>query len=184
MIYSESDLQFEFDDQKWEDLIKFDETRDFKNTQEALPGTKGVDFVGISNRRTLVFLEIKNFRGHRIQNKPRIENDEDPLWMEVSHKMRDALSVVIGGARNSTNQKDVWVKYLNYLRNENKPLHLILWLEQDLPPSDYTAKKKWDRNEYTLRKRLKKGLRWLSPKVDIASINNNPFSDSLTVSYL
>jgi len=183
MTYTESELQFEFDDQQWDKLLAFDKTKDFQNAQESLPSTKGVDFIGINEGSALVFIEVKNFCGHRIENKPRIEKGEDPLWLEVAQKMRDAMSVIIGGTRNSTHQKEIWTTYFDYLKSESKSLHFILWFEQDLPLSNFKAKKKWDRNEYSLRKRLKKSLRWLSSKVDIASINNNPFPESLTVKH-
>ncbi|MEZ4930548.1 MAG: hypothetical protein R2788_00215 [Saprospiraceae bacterium] len=184
MTYSESELQFEFDDQQWGNLLEFDKTKDFQNAQEALPSTKGVDFIGINKEDALVFIEVKNFRGHRIENKPRIEDGEDPLWMEVAQKMRDSISVIVGGSRNSTHQKETWTAYFDYLKSEEKTLHFVLWLEQDLPPTNFKAKKKWDRNEYSLRKRLKNSLRWLSSKVDIASMDNNPFPTSLNVNHL
>ena len=57
MTYSESQLQFEFDDQHWEALLKFDKSRDFINAQEALPGAKGVDITGIKEKMRWYFLK-------------------------------------------------------------------------------------------------------------------------------
>ncbi|MCF8245385.1 MAG: hypothetical protein K9J37_06260 [Saprospiraceae bacterium] len=179
----ESGLLFEFSDAHWSQLLFFDKTKDFQNAQEALPGTKGVDFTGILTDSALVFMEVKNFRGYRIENKPRIENGEDPLWLEVAQKMRDAVAVTIGGARNSAHLKDTWSSYLEYLRNENKAVQFILWLEQDLPPVEYKAKRKWEKTEIDLRRDLKRSLRWLTTKVDVASIQNNPFPQALTVTF-
>jgi hypothetical protein len=184
MRYSESDLLFDFNENFWTALTKFDETKAFQNAQEAIPGTKGIDFVGIKENQSLVLFEIKNFRGYRIQNKPRIEAGEDPLWLKVAQKMRDSIAVTVGAARQSTNNLEDWKTYMEFLKNENKIIHFVLWLEEDLPPQSFKAKKKWEKQETFLRRRLKESLRWLSARVDVASISNNPFENSLTVNYL
>jgi hypothetical protein len=67
------------------------------------------------------------------------------------------------------------------LGNESKLIHFVLWLEQDLPPNNPAAKRKWEKNEVDNRRHLKRCLRWLTSKVDIASMQNNPFPDSLAV---
>jgi hypothetical protein len=180
----ENGLVFEFNDDHWTDLLHFDMTVDYKNAKDALPGTKGVDFTGVLGNQTLVFIEAKNFRGHRIESKPRVENGEDPIWLEAAQKMRDSVSVVVGSARNSTRLTEEWQRYLEFLQSKNKQLHFVLWLEQDQPTSSAKAIKKWERNEVDNRLHLKRCLRWLTKKVDIASIQNNPFPDSLTVTYL
>ncbi len=182
--FKESDLIFEFSDAAWSDVLEFDKTTDYQNAKNALPGTKGVDFTGILGNEALVFIEAKNFRGHRIKSKPRVENGEDPIWLEAAQKMRDSVSVVVGSARNSTHLKAVWQNYLEYLGYEHKFIHFVLWLEQDLPPNNAVAKRKWEKNEIDNRRHLKRCLRWLTNKVDIASIQNNPFPDSLTITYL
>ena len=58
MTFQESNLQFVFDDAKWEHLLEFDEETDFKFAQESVPGTKGVDFSGILKMDTLVLFEV------------------------------------------------------------------------------------------------------------------------------
>ncbi|MCU0346322.1 MAG: hypothetical protein MUC59_05245 [Saprospiraceae bacterium] len=179
----ENGLVFEFNDDHWAGLLHFDLTNDYKHAKDALPGTKGVDFTGVLGNQTLVFIEAKNFRGHRIESKPRLENGEDPIWLEAAQKMRDSISVVVGSARNSTHLKVVWQRYLEYFGKENKYIHFVLWLEQDMPPNNASAKRKWEKNEIENRRSLKRCLRWLTNKVDIASIQNNPFPDSLAVSY-
>ncbi len=180
----ESDLIFDFSDAHWTHLLSFDKTKDYQNAQEALPGTKGVDFTGILENNALVFMEVKNFRGYRIETKPRIEGGDDPVWLEAAQKMRDAVSVSVGSARNSTNLKETWQRYLEFFSNENKFIHFVLWLEQDLPPLEFKAKRKSEKTEIELRRDLKRSLRWLTTRVDVANVRNNPFPQALTVSYL
>jgi hypothetical protein len=98
--------------------------------------------------------------------------------------MKDSLAVVVGGNRGATQNAEDWKAYFKYLGDEKKPIHFVLWLEEDLPPKNYKAKKKWGKDETYLKRRLKESLRWLSARVDVASISNNPFSDALTVTYL
>jgi hypothetical protein len=180
----ESDLNFDFNDAKWTNLLHFDKTTEYRNAQEALPGTKGVDFTGILENHSIVIMEVKNFRGHRIENKPRIEGGDDPVWLEAAKKIRDSVSVVVGSARNSTHLKETWQRYLEIMGSEKKYIHFVLWLEQDMPDQVSIAKPKSERNEIVLRRNLKKSLRWLTPRVDIANVQNNPFPQALTVTYL
>jgi hypothetical protein len=53
-------LVFEFGD-KWR-VLKFDEHPDYENISGIVNGTKGVDFIGIFNEKTLYFIEVKDFR--------------------------------------------------------------------------------------------------------------------------
>ena len=179
----ESDLNFDFSDAHWTCLLQFDKTRDFQNAQEALSGTKGVDFTGILENQSLVFIEVKNFRGHRIETKPRIEGGDDPVWLEAAKKIRDSVSVVVGSARNSTHLKETWQRYLEIMGSEKRYIHFVLWLEQDLPAQASKAKRKSEKNEIELRRDLKKSLHWLTPRVDVANVQNNPFPQALTVTY-
>lgn len=183
MTFQESNLQFVFNDVKWAHLLKFDEETDFKLTEESVSGTKGIDFSGIFEKSTLVLIEVKNFRGYRIENKPRMIGGADPLWLEVAQKMRDAIAVKVGAARNSTHQAATWNAYLEILKNQKKQLHLVLWLEQDAP---FGIQQKYRSVEEVelFRRQLKRSLKWLTNKVDVVNISTNPFSNSLTVTYL
>lgn len=181
--FLESGLLFEFSEAAWSNLLEFDKTKDFQNAKDALRGTKGVDFTGVLNNETLVFMEVKNFRGYRIENKPRLENGDDHIWLEAAQKMRDSVSVVVGSARNSTHSKTDWQRYTEFLSNEKKAIRFVLWVEQDMPPQKFKANRKWDRHEVDNRRDLKRCLGWLTKKVDIACIEDNPFPDALTVTY-
>ena len=74
--------RFEFGDQ-WSAAFKYDDTTFYRKEAIRLQGdidgvpqsTKAVDVVVLHNPSGLLLLEAKDFRGHRIANKPRIEGD-------------------------------------------------------------------------------------------------------------
>ncbi len=83
MRFEESKLLFDFSDLSWNYLMQYDQETDFDKIQNAILGTKAVDFIGIFKENTLCIIEVKNFRGTRIQNKPRVEDGDEPLDLEV-----------------------------------------------------------------------------------------------------
>jgi len=184
MNFREKDLQFDFDETQWSCLLKFDGTKDYEKAKNSLPKTKGVDFTGIFRNQSLVLIEVKDFRGHRIINKPRLAGGTNPLWLEIAQKNKNTIAIIVGAARNSTHEKEAWQSYLNILKNEDKSLHLILWLEQDFPPNTPKANQKKEREENLLRRNLKRSLRWLTSKVQVCNISTNPFSNALSIGYV
>jgi hypothetical protein len=183
MVFLESNLQFDFSDEHWAHLLKFDETKDFKLVQESVPGTKGIDFSAIHKTNTLVLIEVKNFRGYRIENKPRMMGGENPLWLEVAIKMRDSVSIIVGSARSSTYQNADWAAYLEVLKNQKKQLQVVLWLEQDAPITRQQQYRSVSEEEI-FRRQFKRSLKWLTNKVEVIDKSAHPFVDSLSVSYL
>ncbi|MBK7873482.1 MAG: hypothetical protein IPJ74_23865 [Saprospiraceae bacterium] len=182
MIFEESRLCFDFDDENWSHLLKYDESKDYENLSEAIDDTKAVDFTGVLKNEILSLIEVKNFRGYRIENIPRISE----LDLEIAQKVRDTLAGVIGGVRNSTHAKQTWQKYLQFLQDENKPIHVVLWLEEDAPPrlSPEKSNRKIAAKGGSINARLKKRLGWLNAKVIVANQINNPYSESLKVTFL
>lgn len=111
---------------------------------------KAVDFVALSPDGALWLIEVKDFRGHRIENKDRINSGE--LINEVIKKTLDTMA-------------GLWLSY--YLRHEelaqftatlnpDQSVCVVLWLEQDPIPSRLNPpnKSKIDL-ESDLRRRLK-----------------------------
>ncbi|HFA51918.1 MAG TPA: hypothetical protein ENJ95_23120 [Bacteroidetes bacterium] len=184
ITFKESGLKFEFDTGHWSALMQYDEQKDYKNLNEAIEGTKAVDFIGIWDEKKLVIIEVKNFRGHRIENLQRvIPKGHDPLAVEFAKKIRDTMPGIIGGARNSTHSKEKWKEYLKILADENYQVHAVLWLEEDPPPDSFPDRKQIIMQS-TFRKNLKKGLSWLTSRVEVVNINSNPYPNTLTVNYL
>lgn len=161
--FVEGKLSFVFDD-NYQQIVQFDKHRDYLKASSALQQTKGVDFLGILNGTTLFFLEVKDFRGTRIQNKKRLETGD--LTTEVGQKVRDSVACVIGATRTS-NDPQWWLPYQNLLCNRTTPIWVILWLETD----GASQRIKQKVNYQTLRNDLKRKLRWLTTKVDVCSQN-------------
>lgn len=183
MQFEESRLTFDFDDEAWSYLLKYDESKDYKNLQESIEDTKAVDFTGVLHKETLALIEVKNFRGYRIENIPRIPE----LDLEIAQKVRDTLAGIVGGARNSTNLPETWQNYLSYLQNGHKSVHVVLWLEEDLPPQlpNEKQQKRMQARGGSINSRLKRRLGWLNAKIIVANhaIENNPYADSLKVAF-
>lgn len=163
-------------------MLKYDESKDYKNLSEAIEDTKAVDFTGILQNEILVLIEVKNFRGHRIVNKPRIWE----LDLEIAQKVRDSLAGIAGGARNSTHLKETWQRYFQFLKEENCAIHVVLWLEEDIQPQFSTEKsnRKIAAKGGSINARLKKRLSWLNAKVIVANQQNNPYPNRLEVGFL
>ncbi len=182
MQFIESDLSFDFLDAAWTDVMQYDVEKDYVDKiQKELKGTKAIDFLGIFNKNTLVLMEVKNFRGHRIENKPRLENGDNPLEVEVALKIRDTLAGIVGAARNSTHKKEIWRKYFHFISNFEKRIECVLWLEEDLDsrPSHIVEKRKKAQGG-TLTQQLKKRLTWFTPYVIVACIET-PYKERLNL---
>lgn len=183
-IFNESDLQFKFSDKWW--IVQYDNLIDYKKLNDAIEGSKAVDFIGVLNNNTLALIEVKNFRGHRIETKPRVHGGDDPIELEVARKVRDTLAGIVAASRHSTHLKAEWRKVLDIFKNTNKNIEVILWLEEDLPPQ-YSATlrdKKMQARGGTLTKRLQQKLEWLTQRVFVCNISENDYKDTLMVSYL
>ncbi len=151
MKFTESRLDFLFG-KKWSNLIQLDTHIDYKKIP--INNTKAVDFLGIYNANNLIFIEVKNFTYHRIENKSRLLNKAEDLATEVAQKVRDSISCIIGGSRNSTNDKQLWESVSSYLLNKN--IIIILWLEenQNLQKQSFRI--------YDYQKKLQSKLKWLT----------------------
>lgn len=88
MIFQEQRLEFEFG-KSWS-VTKLDSNTFYREHMEKLDGTKAVDFVGTANNQDLYLIEVKDFRGHRIENKDRLQDGQ--LAIETGQKVRDSIS--------------------------------------------------------------------------------------------
>lgn len=159
-------LRFKFDD-AWT-VVKYDETVEYERIRDQTEA-KGVDFVGLTaagNSRFVIHLiEVKDFRGHRIENAPRIRAGK--LVLEVAQKVRDTVAGVIGACRTS-DEAQHWRHFARALRRGRDEVRVVLWLEQDRPHSrgDVSGqhhRRKRDKNGLSvLTALLKRRLRWLT----------------------
>ena len=182
-----SSLRFNFNDKAWQYVMKYDSEPespqlDYDKINNAIVGTKAVDFIGIYREKELTFFEVKNVKNYRIETKARIETGDERderLDIEVAKKVRDTLAGIIGGARNSTHQRATWKEYLKIFSNENKRIRIVLWLEQDR-----IVDKERKPRAMTLHNRLLKNLNWLTSDIRIFSIDKHDFKDDLVVENL
>ncbi len=154
MTLPESRLNFIFDDNHWTDLVKFDEHPDYEKVKKNVSETKAVDFIGILNQKSVYFFEIKNLKDYRIDSKKRLNTNAEDLTNEIAQKVRDSIACIVGGCRNSTNDKELWNNVLRFLSTKN--IFVILWLEQD----DILNKDKFKISNYQLK--LQSKLKWLT----------------------
>lgn len=136
-------------------------------------GTKAVDILGL-NKSPLYVIEIKDFRGYRIQNKARIKNSE--LASEFSLKVKDTMAGLYGAFRNHNEELNIFHSYLFYNRNEPKPIKAILLMEEDLPANDFESKSRRIIKKELITK-IEQQLGFLSLHIlvlSISELNNFP----------
>ena len=167
--FKESGLIFHFDD-RWR-VSQLDKEPDYDKVCRAVPGTRSIDFIGYdAASKVMLFMEVKGFRGYgNKQNLQRLTGEHDDLTAEIAQKVRDSLSVLMGGARNSTHKSEVWQHYVNYLR-KNEELKVVAWVELDVSTEVLLERSKV--NMSVRRKALRKRLTWLTSDVQVMNTRN------------
>ena len=160
--FAEGYLQFSFSD-TWR-VEKYDEHTDYVNKIQKLQETKAIDFLGVHREANIFFMEVKDFRGYRIQNKTRISDGE--LAREIALKVRDTIAGVIGAVRMS-GEPETWRPYVNAMRAREKHLRIVLWLEEDRNVGRPEAT--------TLTEMIKKEIFWITTRVLV--VNRRIFND-------
>ncbi len=117
-------LVFSFPD-SW-NVCKFDDSNFYRDRVEKLNGVKSVDIIAKSSD-TLYFIEIKDFREHRIKNTKRQKSGE--LLIEVAQKFASTVSALLGAKRWGIVDFE---PYNNLLFSSRKQLiEVILFVERD-----------------------------------------------------
>ena len=126
-VFDEEHLRFEFSED-WS-VIKFNAHRDYVERIRNLPGTKALDFVAVHTGTRLYLIEVKDFRGHRIENRPRVSDGE--LALELGQKVRDTIAGIVAAYHRGSIED--WARPVRRLTDAGEPVRVLLWLEQDLP---------------------------------------------------
>lgn len=166
--FDEGNQHFEFDS-KWK-VERYDGGGDtpvgghtfYRNQVSHLPNTKAVDFVGVHALEGAFLIEVKDFRGFRIQNKKRLKSGE--LALEVAHKVRDTVAGLVGAVRNETHASALTDVGLSLLK-QTETVRIVLWLEDDAAANGRV----WAEELNTLMTRIQGYLRWLTPRVLVVS---------------
>jgi hypothetical protein len=168
----EGRLRFVFDDERWR-VVRWDADRVYREGVGTLSGelsdgggaprhegTKAVDFVGVLDEKILYLIEVKDFRGYRVDNEKR-QTRELPL--EVGLKVRDTLAGLVG-ARAKTGAPP-WVEsFVGVLTGGKQQVRVVVWVADDeVRPNEPRAKRAVRDSERL--QRAQQRLAWLTSKV-------------------
>ena len=183
MEIQEDNLLFKFKG-NWSCVLKYDERDDkgapklaeYRKVHDATIGAKAVDFMGILEQKNLIFIEVKDFRSHEIENSDRVVTGK--LATEVATKVRDTIAAIVGANRtSSTKESDAFKSYFNLLSNLKKDIYIVLWCEGEFSNQFKFA-------NYNGVKLLKEKLSWLTTKVFILNKADNKLEEYLSADYL
>lgn len=172
--FNEGHLRFEFDD-SWV-AVKYDEHRDYRESIGHLAGTKAVDFVAIHSDSQLYLVEIKDFRGHRIENRDRLK--EGAIAIEIGQKVRDTIAGIVAAHHRGNAE---WGRAVRRMGCGEEPVRVLLWLEQDLPRGPQGRR---ENQASVLMHELRRKLRWLTTKVLAISLATGTRPEGLSVTNL
>ena len=189
MVIEESRLKFEFPEQN--KVLKFDDTKFYRNEFNSMPGAKGVDFISL-DKSSVAFIEIKNCLGDEANCRWRITPDNrkretshttvdvdgrNSLDIEVAEKIAMTLAALsgaysFGDSRSALKEitdfsNMVLEKYLNY----EKRRYVILFLEGEF--GCHTRSKKMIMSE--LERSMNVKLRWLNCRVSVVDSDTYNF---------
>jgi hypothetical protein len=173
MDFDEGNLKFSFD-ASWQ-VVKYDDSSLYRKGVGILRGTKAVDFIGLQ-KETVFFIEVKDFRGHRIENQNRLIGGD--LAIEIGQKVRDSVAGLIGAHRTSSDAETI-SPFVRVLLDSDSEIKVVVWLEHDLP--DYLPKR--EKVKMSVEGNVfKQKLRWLTSKVLLSQVRDNVLKQSgLTV---
>lgn len=181
-IKEESKIKFAFsDDSK---VIKFDDTSYYRKFFNALPKSKGVDFISISDD-SVAFIEVKNCRGDEGNCRWRIYpnnqkrdtshatvdvDGRDSLDIEVPQKVAMTLAALAGAESFGDNKsslkdlKDILKDlFSGALSSDSRKKYVILFLEGNF--GSHTRDKKMIMT--TLQRSMNTKMQWLNCKVSV-----------------
>lgn len=185
-IKEESGLKFLFPDKST--VIKFDDTKFYRDYFNKLPGAKGVDFISV-DKSGIAFIEVKNCTGDEGNCRWRIAPDNkkrdtvptsvdvenrDSLDIEVSQKVAMTLAA-LAGAKSFSDIKECSEELKAFIRFLSKDTfsdvstkkYIILFLEGDFGSRTRTKKMIMK----ALQDSMNKKLRWINFKVSVVDSN-------------
>jgi len=164
----EDQLSFTFSSEEGitHQVLKFDETRVYRNVEEAIDKTKGVDLLDLINTEQILMVEVKDFSGEG-RRSSKLSGQGEALIEEVAQKVRDSCAVIVHGSRLATHNEQFWRDVGNMLFNGDNKIQVLLWVEFNL---------KGDRLKQRLsvyRSQLNRKLKWLKAQIHVSSIETN-----------
>ena len=181
-IKEESGLKFQFP--KNDTVIKFDDTKFYRDSFNQLPGAKGVDFISV-NKDRIAFIEVKNCTGDEGNCRWRIAPNNqkrntahtsvdmegrDSLDIEVAQKTAMTLAALVG-AKSFENIKECVdelkesIQFItgDHFSDDLKKKYVILFLEGDFGGKTRTKKMIMK----ALQDSMNKKLQWINCRVSV-----------------
>ena len=120
-VFPEGALQFSFGE-SWK-VLKWDGHSAFAGGLGKVQHTKAVDFLGLHIDLPW-FIEVKDFRSHRIENKKRLTSGE--LAEEVADKVRDTLAGMAWACNRKPLDEGDLAGFLRPLVNRQSKVPVVL----------------------------------------------------------
>jgi len=181
-IKEESGLKFLFPQN--DTVVKFDDTKFYRDYFNKLPEAKGVDFISVDKDK-IAFIEVKNCTGDESNCRWRIapnNQKKDTTHTVVNVEGRDSLDIEVAqktamtvaaltGAKSFGDTKDCLEELKEYIQflssdrfsDDSKKKYVILFLEGDF--GSRTRSKKMIMKE--LQDSMNKKLQWINCRVSV-----------------
>jgi hypothetical protein len=141
-------------------VIKWDGEPAYRKGIGALADTRAVDFVALLRSEPWL-IEVKDFRDHRIENKGKLSSGL--LARQVAEKVRDTLAGMLWACGRKAIDPGHMPTFVHRFINREKKLPVVLWLDEDIPPTPAYAS--------NLAESLRKELIWLNAHVIVTSVS-------------
>lgn len=126
----EGNLKFTFP-AAWS-VVKYDAAAGFAERRVTIQETKRVDILALDPQGCLLIIEIKDFRGFASAVGRRLNPaGPDPLHLEIAHKVRDTISIMLAAFRSRDDELRPICDHL--FGGRDRRVDVILFFEEDEP---------------------------------------------------
>jgi hypothetical protein len=166
-IEIEDQLRFTFERPAWE-AVKWDDDSAYRGGLQR-HGGRAVDIVATLERRSLRLFEVKDPRGHAVEYRGRVSNEE--LTQIVADKVRDTIAGLVF-ARDRHPGEHLLVHLRTLFVGRSERVMVVVWLET--PDLDQPR-------AIALAALIERKLRWMNASVTVTSRALWPGMPGLTV---
>jgi hypothetical protein len=176
--FIEEDMYFKFD-AEWTHVVAWDKESAYTKGLKDVHGGKAVDFVGLYRKKTIYFIEVKDFRAHRTDDRAKKKEEKEKqnkknkekkdLWVTFELKVRNTVAALVG-AHHSGRYEEACGPIVPALTSRQKVM-LVFWLdarENSLIPQTIKEQRRQARAGFTMQN-FKRHLKWLDASVMTAS---------------
>ncbi|MDC0717769.1 hypothetical protein [Nannocystis bainbridge] len=168
--FREEDLDFSFD-ASWTVARQWDKESVFLALRDRVPGSHGVDFVGVrAGKPSLFLIEVKDYRTSedRGSTRDKVENSGERLAELVGAKVRDTVAGLIGAARAARDPD--WRSARLALAGEQGDVWVVLWIEHaGLASPAKVRRQRESVGAGVLQESIRRRCRWLHARALVCS---------------